>query len=75
MVEKGSVTVNGISLTLIDVKKDFFTVSIIPYTLAQTQLQYCKHGDLVNIECDLIGKYLYKWAKMDFEEEKNKGVE
>ncbi|SFJ90135.1 riboflavin synthase [Thermoflavimicrobium dichotomicum] len=62
MVEKGSVAVNGISLTLVDVGSDFFTVSVIPHTLQQTQLQYAKIGDPVNIECDMIAKYLAKWV-------------
>lgn len=61
MIKKGSIAVNGISLTLVDVGSDFFTVSIIPHTLNQTQLQVARVGDEVNIECDLIGKYLAKW--------------
>jgi riboflavin synthase len=60
MVEKGSVAVNGISLTLVDVGKDFFTVSVIPHTLNHTQLHAAKVGDLVNVECDMIGKYIAK---------------
>ncbi|MBA4495682.1 riboflavin synthase [Paenactinomyces guangxiensis] len=64
MIEKGSVAVNGISLTIVDVGSDFFTVSVIPHTLEHTQLQSAKPGDLVNIECDMIGKYLAKWANM-----------
>jgi riboflavin synthase len=62
MVEKGSIAVSGISLTLVDVGRDFFTVSVIPHTLRETILQYAKPGDPVNIECDIIGKYLAKWA-------------
>ncbi len=65
MIEKGSIAVNGISLTLVDVGRDFFTVSIIPHTLKQTQLQYAKPGDVVNLECDMIAKYLAKWNKAE----------
>lgn len=60
MVEKGSVTINGISLTLIEASKRTFAVSIIPHTLEATNMGQLKVGDLVNIECDLIGKYIAK---------------
>lgn len=60
MVDKGSVAVNGISLTLVTVSPRSFTVSIIPHTLAHTQLQHAQPGDEVNIECDMIGKYVAK---------------
>jgi riboflavin synthase len=63
MIPKGSIAVNGISLTLVDVEANAFTVSIIPHTLQHTQLQQGKPGDQVNIECDMIGKYLAKWVK------------
>jgi riboflavin synthase len=65
MIEKGSIAINGISLTIVDVGSDFFTVSIIPHTLKQTQLQYAKPGDVVNLECDMIAKYLAKWHKAE----------
>ncbi len=70
LVQKGSVAVNGISLTVIDVKKDFFTVGIIPHTWKNTQLQFSKIGDKVNIEVDIISKYLYKFLKGFFREKK-----
>lgn len=60
MVEKGSIAINGISLTLVDVGQDWFSVSIIPHTLRETTLQFAQIGDRVNIECDLIGKYVAK---------------
>lgn len=63
MVNQGSIAVNGVSLTLIDVKQHTFSVSLIPHTLAETQLKDVKIGEKVNIECDLIGKYLAKWAQ------------
>jgi riboflavin synthase len=58
LVEKGSVSVDGVSLTLVDVKKDYFTVHLIPSTMEMTSLRSRKTGDLVNIETDLIGKYV-----------------
>lgn len=61
MIEKGSIAVNGISLTIVETGADFFTVSVIPHTLAQTQLQKAVTGDWVNIECDMIGKYIAKF--------------
>jgi riboflavin synthase len=60
MVEKGSITVNGISLTLVNVSEKRFSVAIIPYTFEHTNLQYVKPGYNVNIEFDVIGKYVAK---------------
>ncbi|WP_257656492.1 riboflavin synthase [Parapedobacter lycopersici] len=57
-VEKGSVTVNGISLTVVDSLADRFSVAIIPYTYEHTNMQQIKTGDAVNIEFDIIGKYV-----------------
>ncbi|UIR57624.1 riboflavin synthase [Sphingobacterium sp. SRCM116780] len=59
-VEKGSVTVNGISLTVVNSKIDQFSVAIIPYTLAHTNLQHVEIGTNVNLEFDIIGKYVSK---------------
>jgi riboflavin synthase len=58
LVEKGSVAVEGISLTVVDVQKDSFTVSVIPFTFENTTLGTKRVGDLINIETDLIGKYV-----------------
>jgi len=60
IVEKGSVAVDGISLTAFDCRDNRFTVSIIPFTLSHTNLKGRKIGDRVNIECDIIGKYVLK---------------
>ncbi|OYD09766.1 riboflavin synthase [Paludifilum halophilum] len=60
MVDKGSVAVNGISLTLVEWEERAFTVSVIPHTLESTQLKDAQPGDAVNIECDMIGKYVAK---------------
>jgi len=57
-VEKGSVTVNGISLTVVNSKSDSFSVAIIPYTYEHTNLQQVKLGGMVNLEFDIIGKYV-----------------
>jgi riboflavin synthase len=58
LVEKGSVTINGVSLTLVNVKNDRFSVAIIPYTHEHTNFHTFKPGDKVNIEFDIIGKYV-----------------
>jgi len=60
MVEKGSVTINGISLTCFNVSENQFQVAIIPYTYEHTNLGVLKEGDRVNIEFDIIGKYVEK---------------
>lgn len=60
MVEKGSVTVDGISLTLVSVGAETFRVALIPHTLQVTTLGSRQVGDAVNIETDLIGKYIEK---------------
>jgi len=58
LVEKGSVAIDGISLTVNEVGTEHFSVAIIPHTLAKTTLAGLKVGDSVNIETDLIGKYV-----------------
>ncbi len=58
LVEKGSVAVDGISLTVVGAKENSFTVSVIPFTLQNTTLGTKRVGDQVNIETDLIGKYV-----------------
>ena len=60
IVEKGSIAVDGISLTVARVGTDFFAISAIPHTVAQTVLRDRKEGDLVNLETDIIGKYVEK---------------
>lgn len=58
IVEKGSITIDGISLTVVSVKDNSFTVHIIPVTLSETALSYRKVGDIVNLEGDIIGKFV-----------------
>ena len=60
VIETGSISINGVSLTVFDVKKNSFRVAIIPYTLQHTNLQFIKKGDAVNLEYDMIGKYIVK---------------
>ena len=62
-VEKGSVTVNGVSLTVCDSERDTFRVAIIPYTFEHTNFHTFKVGTRVNIEFDIIGKYLARLAE------------
>ncbi|HEY0053727.1 MAG TPA: riboflavin synthase [Pedobacter sp.] len=62
-VEKGSICVNGISLTVVNSKDDQFSVAIIPYTYEHTNLQQVEPGDFVNLEFDIIGKYVARLMK------------
>ena len=59
-VEKGSVTINGVSLTVVDSGDGSFSVAIIPYTFEHTNFNTLKKGDIVNLEFDILGKYLKK---------------
>ena len=60
IVEKGSIAIDGISLTVADVSDSYFKVSIIPHTLSETVLAERTKGSIVNIENDIIGKYVEK---------------
>ena len=59
-VEKGSICVNGISLTVCNSKENTFSVAIIPYTWDNTNLKNIKVGDTINLEFDIVGKYIAK---------------
>ena len=63
LVDKGSISVNGISLTVIEPDESQFSVAIIPYTYEYTNLHLIKIGDAVNLEFDILGKYLLRAAK------------
>lgn len=65
LVEKGSVAVNGVSLTVVKASKKKFSVAIIPYTFEHTNFQSIKAGDMANIEYDIIGKYVARMMKRD----------
>lgn len=64
-VNKGSITINGTSLTVVDSEKDFFSVCIIPYTYNHTNFKYLGQGSVVNLEFDIVGKYLAKLYEMN----------
>ncbi|MFD2370387.1 riboflavin synthase [Brevibacillus sp. GCM10020057] len=64
VIPRGSICVDGISLTVVDVDHASFSVSIIPHTLSQTSLQDRRPGDLVNLEADVIGKYVERLMGM-----------
>ena len=63
LIEKGSICINGVSLTVFDIVKNTFKVTIIPYTYKNTSFKKLKEGDIVNIEFDMIGKYLARFNK------------
>ncbi|GJM80030.1 riboflavin synthase subunit alpha [Paenibacillus sp. HMSSN-139] len=58
IIPKGSIAVDGISLTVVEAEGGTFTISIIPHTLAETVLAFKRAGDTVNLECDVLGKYV-----------------
>jgi len=65
LVEKGSVAVDGISLTVVDVSQEAFSVVIIPHTAVVTTIGFKKAGDTVNLEADIIGKYVARFLRYD----------
>ncbi len=71
IVEKGSITIDGVSLTVVSVNQEAFTVSIIPHTGAQTILLDKKTGDPVNLETDVIAKYIRRFTTPQKEEKKS----
>jgi len=71
LVEKGSVAVDGISLTVVDILKGSFTVVIIPHTTRNTTIGFRGPGDTVNIEVDIIGKYVARFLNLNKETSKD----
>ncbi|WP_375587612.1 riboflavin synthase [Flagellimonas aurea] len=63
-IEKGSITVDGVSLTVVDSKKDSFSVAIIPYTHEHTRFHTYKVGDTINLEFDVVGKYVSRLLEL-----------
>lgn len=61
IVYKGSITIDGVSLTVSKAERNIFEVALIPHTLENTNLQYLKIGDFVNIETDIVGRYVEKF--------------
>lgn len=64
LIEKGSVCINGVSLTVFNVGRDAFTVTIIPYTYNHTSFSELKAGDAVNLEFDVLGKYILRMEEL-----------
>ena len=64
LVDKGSICINGISLTVVEPVDDTFSVAIIPFTYEHTTFKTLKAGDTVNLEFDILGKYIAKYAKV-----------
>ena len=63
LIQKGSITINGVSLTISKILTDGFQIVVIPQTLKLTNLMYLKEKDVVNIEFDVLGKYIKKFLK------------
>ena len=63
IIYKGSISINGVSLTISSVNKDFFSVSLIPETLKRTNLVNLKSNDLVNVEIDIFAKYIENFLR------------
>lgn len=64
LVDKGSICINGVSLTVVEPKEDLFSVAIIPYTYENTNFHQFKVGSVVNLEFDVLGKYLARYAAL-----------
>jgi riboflavin synthase len=64
-IPQGSVALNGVSLTIVDLGSASFEVELIPITLENSNMGDLKRGDAVNIECDMIGKYVYNWISKE----------
>ena len=60
--EKASISINGVSLTISKIKKNYFDLDVIPHTLKLTNIKNFKVNDLVNVELDIFGKYIYKYT-------------
>lgn len=64
IIHRGSIAVDGVSLTVAGLGADRFDVQLVPFTLAQTSLQQARVGDRVNLECDIVGKYVVRAAEL-----------
>ncbi|QOY35944.1 riboflavin synthase [Anaerobacillus isosaccharinicus] len=74
IILKGSIAIDGTSLTVFGVTDDTFTISIIPHTISETIIGFKGPGDVVNIECDMIGKYIEQFIGNKFEQGKSKST-
>lgn len=71
IIEKGSIAIDGVSLTIVDFTKDSFRVSVIPHTFKETILSNKKIGSIVNLENDCVGKYIERILNINKEQESN----
>ncbi len=71
-VEKGSISVNGVSLTVVDSEPNMFSVAIIPYTYDVTNFRHFRPGSVVNLEFDVIGKYVARLLELHFKAQQEK---
>jgi len=62
LIQKASISINGVSLTIANIYKNFFEINVIPHTLLLTNLKNLKINDLVNVELDILSKYMYKYS-------------
>jgi riboflavin synthase len=74
IVAKGSIAIDGISLTVVETKDRLFSISIIPHTITETILQFRQSGDIVNIECDMLAKYMERLLEKREESSTKKGL-
>lgn len=74
IVEKGSIAINGVSLTVAAVDDDSFQVSLIPHTMGVTGIGDLREGSVVNLECDIIGKYVEKLMVFDSKDKEKGGL-
>ncbi|WP_303722590.1 riboflavin synthase [Malonomonas rubra] len=74
LVAKGSVAIDGISLTVNTVSEDSFSVAIIPHSLEMTTLQHCREGARVNIETDLVGRYVERLLEAKSDSKQGEGI-
>lgn len=72
LVDKGSICVNGVSLTVVKPEEDLFSVAIIPYTYEHTNFSRLQPGAIVNLEFDILGKYLARYAALYLQAHQNK---
>ena len=63
LTEKASICINGVSLTISRIYENFFEINVIPHTLKLTNLNKLKHNSIVNVELDILSKYIYKYSK------------
>ncbi len=71
MIDKGSIAIDGISLTLLEISESYFQISIIPHTAKETTLLEKNMGAIVNLETDMIGKYIFRFLNTDQKEKMN----